>query len=77
MVLKKGVKMEKHYDGHGKAVGTLDKKEKVGSTLYPGQEREAWLVRFADGTVEHFEDEELRSGKKMDQCPTARTASRC
>ena len=63
MVLKKGVKMEKHYDGHGKAVGTLDKKEKVGSTLYPGQEREAWLVRFADGTVEHFEDEELRSGK--------------
>eukprot|EP00966_Prymnesium_polylepis_P014334 331084-Prymnesium_polylepis.1 len=63
MVLKKGVKMEKHFDGYGKAVGTLDKKEKVDSTLYPGQERDAWLVKFDDGTEEHYEEEELRSGK--------------
>ena len=33
------------------------------STLYPGQEREAWLVKYTDGTQEHFEEEELRSGK--------------
>ena len=33
------------------------------STLYPGQEREAWLVNYTDGYQEHFEEEELRSGK--------------
>eukprot|EP00966_Prymnesium_polylepis_P330940 7386539-Prymnesium_polylepis.2 len=63
MVLKKGVQMEKHFHGFGKAVGKLDKKEKVDSTLYPGQERDAWLVKFDDGTEEHYEEEELRSGK--------------
>jgi len=41
----------------------LDKKEKVDSTLYPGQERDAWIVKYGDGTSEHFEEEELRSGK--------------
>ena len=61
--LKKGVTIEKFFRGHGVAVGTLDKKEKVDSTLYPGQERDAWLVKYADGTEEHFEEEELRSGK--------------
>ena len=63
MTLKKGVKMEKHYNGHGICTGTLEKLEKVGSGLYPGQECQAWLTKFADGTVEHFEVEELRSGK--------------
>jgi len=43
--------------------GKLDKKEKVDSTLYPGQERDAWIVKYEDGTTEHFEEEELRSGK--------------
>ena len=37
--------------------------EKVNSTLYPGEEREAWLVVYDDNTEEHFEEEELRSGK--------------
>ena len=55
--------MEKHFDGHGKAVGTLDKKEKVDSTLYAGQEREAWLVKYADGHTEHYEEEELWAGR--------------
>ena len=36
---------------------------KVSSTLYPGQQRDAWLVRYTvDGAEEHFEVEELRSG---------------
>ena len=63
MVLKKGVQVEKHFDGHGTAVGTLYKKETVESTLYPGQERDGWLVRYADGHEEHYEEEELRSAK--------------
>ena len=35
----------------------------MASSLDPGQECQAWLTKFADGTVEHFEVEELRSGK--------------
>ena len=63
MQLKKGVKIEKHFHNHGVAEGTLDKKEKVDSTLYHGEERDAWLVKYADGHQEHYEEEELRSGK--------------
>ena len=61
--LKRGVNIEKYFHGHGVAIGTLDKKERVDSTLYPGQECEAWLVKYADGHEEHFEEDELRSGK--------------
>ena len=68
MELKKGLKIEKHFAGHGVTEGTLVKKETVDSTLFHGQEREAWLVRYADGHEEHYEDEELRSGKH-DQVP--------
>ena len=63
MVLKKGVTLEKHFDAHGIAVGTLCKIEQVGSTLYPGQNRDAWLTKYNDGHEEHYEEEELRSGK--------------
>ena len=63
MPLKKNVKVEKYFDGHGVCTGKLDKKEKVDSTLYPGQERDAWIVKYEDDTTEHFEEEELRSGK--------------
>jgi hypothetical protein len=64
MVLKKGIKLEKHFHGAGKCVGTLDKLEEVESSLYPGQERHAWLCKYDDGHEEHFEEEELRSGKE-------------
>ena len=64
MKLKKGVQVEKHYHPTGIATGTLEKVEKVASDLYPGKQRDAWLTKFpSDNTVEHFEDEELRSGK--------------
>ena len=63
MVLKKGVEVEKHFDGHGTAVGKLVKTETVDSTLYPGQERDAWLITYADGHEEHYEEEELRSAR--------------
>ena len=63
MELKPGVKIEKYFQGAGFCVGTLKKKEEVESELYPGQERDAWLVEYADGHTEHFEEEELRSGK--------------
>ena len=46
MELKMGVKIEKYLDGHGTAVGTLDKKEMVESELYRGQERETWLTKY-------------------------------
>ena len=77
MELKKGVEIEKHFDGHGICSAKLEKKESVDSTLYPGQEREAWLVRYTDGHEEHFEEEELRSGKHGGVSLLARTASRC
>lgn len=63
MELKKGVKVEKHFHGHGLATGTLQKLEEVDSTLYPGQERDAWLIKYTDGHTEHYEEEELRSAK--------------
>jgi hypothetical protein len=64
MTLKKDVNIEKYFRGHGVCEGKLVKQEKINSTLYPGQEVEAWLVKYtSDGTEEHFEEEELRSGK--------------
>ena len=63
MELKPGVKMEKYFHGTGVCVGTLKKKEIVQSTLYPGQDREAWVVDYADGHTDDFEEEELRSGR--------------
>lgn len=63
MELKKGVNIEKHFDGYGICVGTLDKLDKVASTLYPGKTRDAWKVKYADGHVDDFEVEELRSAK--------------
>ena len=63
MELKAGVKIEKYFQGAGVHVGVLKKKEKIISTLYPGQEREAWQVEYSDGHTEDFEEEELRSGK--------------
>ena len=51
--LKKDVKMEKYFNGHG--VCKLVKKEKIDSTLYAGKEVEAWLVKYtSDGTEEHL-----------------------
>lgn len=64
MPLKKDVEVEKYFTGHGVCKAKLVKKEKIDSTLYPGQQRDAWLVRYSsDGAEEHFEEEELRSGK--------------
>ena len=63
MELKRGTKFEKYFHGHGVCVGTLEKLEDVESTLYPGHDRPAWLCKYGDGTQEHFEEEELRSGK--------------
>ena len=63
MPLKKGVKVEKYFQGHGIATGTLDKVETVHSTLHADTEVEAWTVKYTDGHTEDFEVEELRSGK--------------
>jgi hypothetical protein len=63
MKLKKDMVIEKYYAGHGVCKGKLVKTEKVASTLYPGQQRDAWKVKYiSDGQEEHFEEEELRSG---------------
>ena len=35
----------------------------VALRAWRGQQREAWLVIYSDGHKEHFEEEELRSGK--------------
>ena len=65
MKLKKDVIIEKYYASHGVCTAKLVKTEKVASSLYPGQQRDAWKVKYtADGLEEHFEEEELRSGKE-------------
>lgn len=64
MKLKKGTLIEKYFAGTGVCSGKLVKQEKIDSTLYPGTEVQAWLVRYdVDGVEEHFEEIELRSGK--------------
>lgn len=63
MELKKGIAVTKYFQGHGVVTGKLLKKGKVNSTLYPGQERDAWTVHYPDGFEEDFEEEELRFGK--------------
>ena len=55
--------IEKYFAGHGVCEGKLDKEEDIESTLYSGQTRKAWLVKYGDGHEEHFEPEELHSGK--------------
>ena len=51
------VKIEKPYDGHGLCVAKLVKEVTLESTLYPGQQRKAWEVKYeSDGLVEHFEE---------------------
>lgn len=62
MELKKGVTIEKYFEGHGIVTGKLLKKGKVNSTLYPGTVRDAWTVHYPDGFEEDFEEEELQSG---------------
>ena len=65
MPLKPGVKTQKFFHGHGICDAKLQKIEKVGSTLYPGKEVDAWVVKYdSDGLIEHIEVEELRSGKQ-------------
>ena len=64
MQLKKDVTVEKYYAAHGICTAKLVKVEKVDSTLYPGKQVDAWKVKYvSDGLEEHFEVEELRSGK--------------
>ena len=66
MNLNKGVKIKKHFQGHGIAVASRhprQEREDPVSTLYHGQNRDVWLTKYTDGHEEHFEEEELRSGK--------------
>ena len=64
MTLKKGVVIEKYFAGHGVCTAKLVKQEKIDSTLSPGTEVQAWLVKYdSDGVEEHFEDLELRLSK--------------
>ncbi|KAL1518474.1 hypothetical protein AB1Y20_002765 [Prymnesium parvum] len=69
MNLGRGTKIKKYFEGHGFATGELRRQEEVQSTLYPGRTRQAWLVSYADGHEEHFEEEELRSGRDGKTAP--------
>jgi hypothetical protein len=59
--LEKGLEISKAFPGHGTFKAKVISSEKCDSTLYPGQERMAYRVRFpSDGAEEDLEEEELR-----------------
>lgn len=59
--LNRQVTITKVFPGHGSFSAVITQWEKVESTVYPGQERLAYQVKyFADGTTEDLEEEELR-----------------
>mmetsp|Transcript_1919 Transcript_1919/g.4128 ORF Transcript_1919/g.4128 Transcript_1919/m.4128 type:complete len:255 (+) Transcript_1919:293-1057(+) len=59
--LENGVTIAKVFAGHGTFQGHITRSERVDSTMYPGQEREAYRLRYPlDNTVEDLEEEELR-----------------
>ena len=57
---KKGVEIKKEFPGHGACKGVIISSATVDSTLYIGKEREAWRVKYSDGFMEEFEEEEIR-----------------
>lgn len=59
--LENGVKIMKPFPGHGLFEGIVVGSEMCDSTLYPGEERRAYRVRYEyDQTEEDLEEEELR-----------------
>lgn len=59
--LQNGLTISKAFPGHGTFQASIISSEKVISTLYPGQERLAYRVRYpSDGTEEDLEEEEIR-----------------
>lgn len=59
--LQRGVEVEKLFPGFGVFRGQIESSDTVESTLYPGQERRAYTVRYpSDGTTEDLEEEEVR-----------------
>lgn len=68
--LDKNVTITKVFPGYGSFAAEITKWETVESTLYPGQERLAYQVKyFADGKVEDLEEEELRPLINVTQLP--------
>lgn len=56
-----GTKISKFFQGFGRCVGKIISVGTFDSTLYPGQQRLAYTVKYAsDGTTEDLEEEELR-----------------
>ena len=61
MELKKGVKIKKAFSGHGTFEASIISSAKVDSTLYPGEERTAYKIKYpSDGATEDLEEEEIR-----------------
>ena len=59
--LEKGLEIEKAFPGHGTFKAKVISSEVCDSTMYPGQQRVAYRVRYpSDGAEEDFEEEELR-----------------
>lgn len=59
--LQHGTKIRKHFDGHGICTGRIISSRQVDSTIYPGERRKAFNVRYdTDGNLQEFEDEEIR-----------------
>lgn len=68
--LEVGVGIKKQFPGMGAFKGKIFGSSMVDSTLYPGKERLAYSVRYdADGTVDEFEEEEIRPLICIDEMP--------
>lgn len=61
VALRVGVKIKKHFDNHGLCSGKIVATDTCESTLYPGEDRKAFTVKYdVDGTSEDLEEEEVR-----------------
>lgn len=61
VVLQVGAKVSKHFEGFGFCEGKVVSIGTFNSTLYLGQERRAYTIKYTvDGTTEDLEDEEIR-----------------
>jgi hypothetical protein len=59
--LKKGLVISKVWPGHGSCLAKVVKLDTAASTLYPGQERTVYKIKYDnDGQTEELEEEELR-----------------
>ena len=59
--LTPGLKIQKYFEGHGLCEASILRLDSAESTLYPGETRTMYVVKYvSDGVTEDLEEEEIR-----------------